>query len=66
MILFLVQIIYILQTSQEVTLEVTDDTWPRRDENSQTVATKHQSSRYMLIQIKVIYCVGFHILKYFS
>jgi hypothetical protein len=48
---FLVQIIYMLQTPQEVKLEVTDDAWPRRcDENSQTVAAKHQSARYILFK----------------
>lgn len=57
---------YILQTPQEVTLELTDDTWPRRDENSQTVATKHHSSRYIFIQVKIMFSVGFHILKYYE
>jgi hypothetical protein len=54
MILFLIQIIIcVLQAAQEVTLELTDDTWSTRDENAQTVSKKQQSSKYMHIQKKV-------------
>jgi len=60
MILFLIQIIIcVLQAAQEVTLELTDDTWSTRDENAQTVSKKQQSSKYMHIQKKVWTLLGF-------
>ncbi|XP_021920952.1 uncharacterized protein LOC110830384 isoform X2 [Zootermopsis nevadensis] len=39
------------KTPQEVTLDLTDDTWPRRDENSQTVAMKHQLSGPAVVDV---------------
>lgn len=56
-------IYYILQPSQEVTLELTDDTWPRKVERAQPVSTKQQPSRYMFIHKNLQVFCRFYMLE---
>jgi hypothetical protein len=46
-------------------LELTDDTWPRKDEYTQRMPRKQQSTRYVLIQKKTSF-FGYYVFEYFN
>lgn len=50
---------YVLQPPREVTLELTDDSWPTKIERAQPMPTKQQPSRYMFLHRHLHIFCGF-------